>query len=264
LKWMSYIIAGRVSQSPVVTEFIHSASKLLNLVNDSILKKASGIPINENIVAEKLQIFLTLIEHVQVFCEVATHRVSGSRGRWLTVIFLQLVKFSIQLLLLLKYDQGLQLSPPISPLNRQKDIPQLCGKKVVTPDCNSNVEVTFTLKSSQRVMRTLDAAPPLVSRSWKLPKATECSSTSVCKSASKLDGRYFAGEILHISRPLAHLLSMGVFGKFSWKPWFIAFGLDLMSLHYLRQKKHFNKTESREINRRMFSLDCLLTEVSFL
>lgn len=37
---------GRFSQSPVVTELIHSSSKLLTLLNDSILRKSAGIPIN--------------------------------------------------------------------------------------------------------------------------------------------------------------------------------------------------------------------------
>ncbi|GFU00318.1 peroxisomal membrane protein PEX16 [Nephila pilipes] len=268
LKWASYIIAGRFSQSPVVTELVHSSSKLLTLLNDNILRRAAGIPINVDVTVEKLSLFLTIIEYSEVFAEVATNRIFGSRGKWLTVLLLHLVKFAVQLLLLLKYDQGLHHSPPIPPLNRKKDVPELCkqsGNTEPLPEnySNSNVQVTFTLKTSGRVVRTVNAAPPLVSRSWQLPKIDEENYKASPRSPSKLSGKFLSGEILHIVRPLVHLASMGAFGEFSWKPFFIAMGMDVTSLHLLKQKHDFNKAEKLEINRRALSLFLYLLRSPF-
>ncbi|XP_055948784.1 peroxisomal membrane protein PEX16-like [Argiope bruennichi] len=257
LKWASYIVAGRFSQSPVVSELIHSASKLMTLLNDSILRNAAGIPVHVNAVVEKLNAYLTIIEYTEVFAEVATHRIHGPRAKWLTVISIHILKFAIHLLLLFKYKQGLHHSPPIPPLNRPKDIPELCKLSTnagpVTEN-SPNVEVTFTLKTTGRVMRTLNAAPPLVSRSWQLPKVDEDNCRSVHSSPAKLSGKYLTAEMLHTARPLVHLASMRAFGEFSWKPYLIALGMDLTSLHLLRQKSDFNKKEKQEINRRALSL----------
>ncbi|GIY04849.1 peroxisomal membrane protein PEX16, partial [Caerostris extrusa] len=226
LKWASYIVAGRFSQSPVVTELIHSASKLLTLVNDSILRKAAGFSINTNSVVEKLKTYLAIIEYAEVFVEVGAHQISGTRGKWLTVILLHLIKFTINCLLLLKYNQGICHSPPIQPLNRTKDIPEL--NRQSNPECYPNVEVTFTLSSSGRIVRSLHAAPPLVPRTWQVPKVDEDSYKAVRNRVpSKLSGKYLTGEMLHLLRPLVHLASMGVFGEFSWKPFLIAMGIDV-------------------------------------
>ncbi|KFM82634.1 Peroxisomal membrane protein PEX16, partial [Stegodyphus mimosarum] len=205
LKWMSYIAAGRFSRSTVVTELIHSVSNLLALVNDNILRKAAGIPVHVNVAVEKLQTLLAVIEYSEVFAEVAARRISGSRGKWLVIASVQFVKTVIRILLILKYDQGLQHSPPIKPLNRRCDLPQLCegdGNPNAAANFSKNVEVTFKLKRSGRAVRTLDTAPPLVSRTWKLPKEDE--SMQLNRLPSKLTEEYLAGEILHVCRPLVH------------------------------------------------------------
>ncbi|KAG8184085.1 hypothetical protein JTE90_025395 [Oedothorax gibbosus] len=269
LKWASYIIAGRFSQSPVVTELIHCSSKLLTLLNDSILRKSAGIPINVNVTVEKLKTFLTVLEYSEVFAEVAAHRLSGTRAKWLTVVLIHLTKCAIRLLLLLSpVEGGLHLSPPISPLNRKKDVPgvvEQTPKSSIQPLKTNKVEVTFTLRSTGRVMRTLEAAPPLVSRSWKLPESNESStsSNSFCRTPTKLSGDQLTGEIMYMFRPLVHLASMGIFGEFSWKPLFIALGIDVTSLHLLKQKKDFNKAEKQELSRRALLLILYLLRSPF-
>ncbi|XP_042906657.1 peroxisomal membrane protein PEX16 [Parasteatoda tepidariorum] len=263
LKWTSYIIAGRFGRSPVVTEFIHSVSKLLNLLNDSLLRKAAGLPIHEDQLIEKMQTFLTVIEHAEVFAEVAAARIAGARGRWLIVVLLELFKFIVRLFLL-RRDHRLLIVPPISPLNRQKDIPQLCGgektdSSITTPK-PERPSITFTLKSSKRIMRKLEAAPPLVSRTWKLPKVP---SSSLYDTPSQLEGKYLTAEVLHLCRPLMHLISMGAFGEFSWKPFFVALALDVTSLHILREKKDYVRAERLEMNRRVMSFIVYLLRSPF-
>jgi len=264
LKWMSYIAAGRFSKSPVLTEFIHSVSNLLTLFNDNILRKAVNTPVYDNVTVEKLQNYLAVIEYSEVFAEIAARQITGKHGKWLIIVSLQIIKTAIRLILLLKYNTGIQHSPPIPPLNRKVDIPELCDvpKESESSAAMKNVEVTFTLKHSGRVVRTLDAAPPLVSRTWKLPNAVGNNMKICYRNPSKLSDKNLTGEILHVCRPLIHLLSMGGFGEFSWKPWLIAFGIDVTSLHFL-QDGSLNRAEKLEISRRALSMITYLLRSPF-
>lgn len=64
----------------------------------------------------------------------------------------------IRLILVLKYRIGIQHSPSIPPLNRKVDVPELCEEnKIEMNGIPKNVEVTFTLQHSGRVVRTLEA-----------------------------------------------------------------------------------------------------------
>lgn len=65
----------------------------------------------------------------------------------------------IRLVLVLKYNLGIQHSHPIPPLNRKVDIPNVSkeNKEKETSAVSKNVEVTFTLQRSGRVVRTLDS-----------------------------------------------------------------------------------------------------------
>lgn len=263
LKWMSYIAAGRFTQSPVLTELIHSISNLLTLFNDNILRKAASIPVYDDVIVGKLQNYLAIIEYSEVFAEIATHRLIGKHGRWFIILSLQIIKTIIRLLLVLKYNIGIQHSPPIPPLNRKVDVPELCeGNKTEINSIPKNLEVTFTLQHSGRVVRSLESAPPLVSRSWKLPKSTTADIKLCYKNPSKLSDKYLCGEVLHVCRPLAHLISMSGFGEFSWKPWLVAFAIDVSSLHLLQNGK-FNRAEKLEISRRALSLIIYLLRSPF-
>lgn len=76
----------------------------------------------------------------------------------LSNIFNFLVRTLIRLVLVLKYKTGIQHYPPIPPLNRKVDIPKLCeGNKMEVDGTPKNLEVTFTLQHSGRMVRTLEA-----------------------------------------------------------------------------------------------------------
>ncbi|XP_054713045.1 peroxisomal membrane protein PEX16-like [Uloborus diversus] len=253
LKWMSYIVAGRFSQSQVITELIHCASNLLTLLNDSILRKSIGIPVHINVAVEKLQTYLAVLEYAEVFAEIAARRLSGNRGRWFIIVSVQVVKTFIRSVLLLKYEQGLQLSPPIPPLNRRREISLAESKSKKLSSTEKTDDSTFTLKRSGRVIRTLETAPPLTARSWKVPKS-ENNTNLPLRNPTKLVNRHFTAEMLHLFRPLIHLLSVGAFGELSWKPWVVALGIDIASLHMLKENEKFNRTERIEINRRALTM----------
>lgn len=261
LRWLSYLAAGHFTQSVVVSEFVHSASNLLTLLNDTILRKAASIPVHVDAVVERLQTSLSVIEYVEVFAEVAARQI-GNKTRWIFIVVIQLVKCVIRLVLVLKYKQGLQLSPTIPTLNRRRDVPQFChlnndSSSVSSGDpCSSEPGVIFTLKRSGRVIRTLEAAPPLSGRTWKLPYLPEDSQGSLSPGSLPipLTRTEVVAEILHITRPLVHLAALGVFGERSWKSWLTAFAMDTTSLHMLKDRRCRQHVEKAEWGRRAVTL----------
>lgn len=129
---------------------------------------------------------------------------------------------------------------------------------------------TITLKRSGRVMRTLESAPNRSQRTWSLPGVTDGRTDSrtdprmkqlldrTRKDAppSDLSEIQLVGELIHILRPLGHLVSMGLFGPTAWSPYLVSLGMDVTSLKLLHEPrdKIWNLAESIELGQRSFAL----------
>ncbi|RWS03679.1 peroxisomal membrane protein PEX16-like protein [Dinothrombium tinctorium] len=265
LRWISYLMSGRVDNSHIVSELIYSASNLLQLLNDYILRKAAGIEftLNSTPEVEHLQIFLTVVEYIQVFSEFLAKRFSGEFGKWITIAIIQTTKAVIKLVLLFKYDRGIQCQLPIIPLERRTDLP--LSKNCATPKCSSKDEVdevnnssTLKLKRSGRVMRSLETAPPRSKRTWMLPidpKRDLVERQRKNAPPTPLNDVQKMGELLHIVRPVAHVFAMGGFGEQAWTPYLLSLGMDVASLHLLTStNKPWNSKEKIEIGQRSIAL----------
>ncbi|XP_013786235.1 peroxisomal membrane protein PEX16-like [Limulus polyphemus] len=272
LRWISYITAGRFEHSPIISELIYSASSLLGLVNDTILRKAANIPLHVNTSVESLQRCLAILEYTEVFLEIASSRLGGPSIRWIVITVIQLIKTALHLVLLLRFDQGIQKCPAVSPLNRRRDLSQLQNRNKKENGHNSNektnctpMEVTFSLKRSGRTIRTLAAAPPLSKRTWKLPESEKQpkNTPKIHFPPTSLEGQQFAAELLHLMRPMTHLATMGLYGTDSWKPWIVALGMDVSSLHLLRENEQLNHAEQLELTRRALMLVMFLLRSPF-
>lgn len=197
----------------------------------------------------------------------------------------------IKLLLVLKYKQGLQRSNPVLPLDRRSDLICLQRnhnktlKKNQRGRCEEAVseavgresegvgresegvgsgeeeeESTITLKRSGRVIRTLESAPHRKQRTWSLPgdgrvrEVVDRGRKDAPPSALSQTQLY--GELIHILRPLAHLVSMGMFGPTAWSPYLLSLGMDVTSLKLLHEPrdKVWNLTENIELGQRSFAL----------
>lgn len=121
---------------------------------------------------------------------------------------------------------------------------------------------TITLKRSGRVMRTLESAPNRGQRTWSLPGVTDprmrqlVDRTKKDAPPSDLSEIQLYGELIHILRPLAHLVSMGLFGPTAWPPYLVSLGMDVTSLKLLHEPrdKIWNLAESIELGQRSFAL----------
>ncbi|XP_029438008.1 peroxisomal biogenesis factor 16 isoform X2 [Rhinatrema bivittatum] len=249
---LSYALAGRFAASHELSELVYSASNLLVLLNDGILRKELRRTLPLPLSQQKLLTWLSVLECVEVFVEMSAQKVWGQLARWAVIILLQLAKAILRTLLLLWYRSGIQTTPPIMPLDRElQQDPQ-------DPD-PEGTEATYMGKRSNRVLRPLAETPSLHSRLWGCPQQrSERHRKRKAEESERLPTplglQQTLAESVNIARPLAHLLGLATWGQKSWKPWLLSGILDVTSLSLLSNVKELNPRERTEIRRRSLLL----------
>lgn len=271
LRVSSYIIPGRFVASKELSELLYGSSNLLALLHDYIfrsrlkLRKCPGGD-DEN----RLLLYLTVIESIEVFLEMAAERLWGEIGKWVVVSVIQLSKVALRMLLLRSDKPKLQKYPLVPLLNRQLVFQAARNREMGMNDGKENEseqededeeevdesevlpeeveeEQVWKGKRSGRSVRSLAASPPTGFRSWKVPQ-----SSSSDETPSELNRGQFYAEVLYVIRPLLHLPCMFVLGEKSWKPWFLACLADVASLSlHTKCNQSLTSSEKTEISRRM-------------
>uniref|UniRef100_A0A1B6LMU6 Peroxisomal membrane protein PEX16 n=1 Tax=Graphocephala atropunctata TaxID=36148 RepID=A0A1B6LMU6_9HEMI len=240
VKWISYFVAGRISNSAVISELVYSVSNLLVLVNDNIIRKSQ--PLHTYGSADRLKTWLTVLDYSEVFIEVSVSRTWGEAGRWIVIVLVQIFKCIARLSLLYRYKENIVQNPPVVPLKRSE---------INNPVFEVPPE-GFALKSG-RVIRTVDAATPLMYRTWKPPVLNNHEG----KEDAVLSPTQFLGEVIYITKPLAHLAALYRCGPQNWKPWILAFAMDILSLQLVKGNaagSNMSRRQSLELSRRQVSL----------
>ncbi|KAI8117221.1 hypothetical protein FF38_06910 [Lucilia cuprina] len=246
-KWVSYFVAGRISDSSVATELIYSLSNLLVLYNDRIIaqdrqEKGEKVP-GEIATASgssgfcyRLKVMLTTLEYCEVFIEISAKRVFGNKGKWLVIAGIQMMKAAGRYFILKHSVEQIITSPAMPALNRRalKKNKHTNPNTATTGHTHSLEEhnITFKLKRSGRIVRKVEGAPPLQYRSFKLNEEIES------MQKSQVPKILLQAEYLYIAKPLIHLASMGVFGESSWKQFMVSFAVDMASINMYRKNRH--------------------------
>ncbi|XP_052797370.1 peroxisomal membrane protein PEX16-like [Mya arenaria] len=264
---LSFLVAGRFENGDLISELIYSASNLLVFLNDNVFKAASKYGLSASALVEKLRSWLTVIEYSEVFLEMGARRKWGDKGAWIVITAIQIAKTVMRLFLLWKCNGGIETTPPIQPVDREilktSDEHDNLEDAWDEEEANTGQEKTFKLKSSGREIRTMKAAGNSNVRTWGVPQngvippETSVLSTKrklLNQPSTRLIGVRRWAECLHVTRPMAHLLSMYIFGQDSWKPWLLAVGMDMTSQKLFGENKDLNIRERAEVKRRNLML----------
>ncbi|XP_054443077.1 peroxisomal biogenesis factor 16 isoform X1 [Pteronotus mesoamericanus] len=244
---------GRFADSHELSELVYSASNLLVLLNDGILRKELRKKLPVSLSQQKLLTWLSVLECVEVFMEMGAAKVWGEAGRWLVVALIQLAKAVLRMFLLVWFKAGLQTSPPIAPLDREAQAQAPDGEH-----SHGSQEQSYVGKRSNRVVRTLQNTPSLHSRHWGAPQQQERwqqrHEEELSITPTPLGLQETIAESLYIARPLLHLLSLGIWGQRSWTPWLLSGVVDVTSLSLLSDRKGLSRRERLELRRRTILL----------
>ncbi|XP_029063606.1 peroxisomal biogenesis factor 16 isoform X2 [Monodon monoceros] len=195
--------AGRFADSHELSELVYSASNLLVLLNDGILRRELRRKLPVSLSQQKLLTWLSVLECVEVFMEMGAAKVWGEVGRWLVVALIQLAKAVLRMFLLIWFKAGLQTSPPIVPLDRETQAQSQDGDR--SPGSR---EQSYVGKRSKRVVRTLQDTPSLHSRHWGAPQQREGRQQheELSITPTPLGLQETIAESLYIARPVLHCI----------------------------------------------------------
>ncbi|XP_069821438.1 peroxisomal biogenesis factor 16 isoform X2 [Dendropsophus ebraccatus] len=241
----------RFTDSHELSELVYSASNLLVLLNDGILRKEFLKPPPTDGPQQRLKNWLGVLESLEVFIEIGSARAWGDKIRWAAILVIQLLKACLRVMLLLWYKSGIQTSPPVTPLDREGALNQ------TEEESNGKADTCFVGSRSRRAVRSLSDTPSGRNRFWRSPQIPDLRGDGHHERNGKPSDLGTLGtiaETVHIMRPVTHLASLAVWGQKSWKPWLLAAALDIASLSVLRDIDHLSRRERGELRRRTLLL----------
>ncbi|KAG3118418.1 hypothetical protein PI125_g2917 [Phytophthora idaei] len=263
------LVPKRLMEPEVATQFGYSLVGLLHMYHDYVLWKKDykeTEPLtNCNKLTRLVRVPLSLISHVQVLAEVVARRVGGDVGKWRLIVWVEVVKSVIRLVLLAqrrramlmrggKY-KGVESAPRPSAFARFKK-PKQPGAR--------------TGKTFGKA--TVSEPEPPVEKSAEEPSKILFEDATIEVAEGSREDLLVAGEVCHILRPVVYALLRHRRPATSWTPVVVSLLVELSGLALsaaavkpVEQLKHVSgdKTKDELAARKMALLLYLLRDPVF-
>ncbi|KAK1945626.1 Peroxisome biogenesis protein 16 [Phytophthora citrophthora] len=220
------LVPKRVLEPEVATQFGYSLVGLLHLYHDYVLWKKDNQEPEPTEIGHKLTRFvrvpLSLISHVQVLAEVVARRVGGDVGKWKLIVWVEIVKSVLRLVLLAqrrrgmlarggKY-KGVESAPRPSAFARFKK-PKQPGARTGKTFGKATVE-----------------SEPSTEKSTEEPNKITFDDATIEVAEGAREDLLVAGEVCHILRPVVYALLRRRRPETSWTPVVLSLLVELSGL----------------------------------
>ncbi|KAG7388778.1 hypothetical protein PHYPSEUDO_011797 [Phytophthora pseudosyringae] len=221
------LVPKRVMEPEVATQFGYSLVGLLHLYHDYVLWKKDSKEMEPPTSCQKLtrlvRVPLSLISHVQVLAEVVARRVGGDVGKWRLIVWVEVVKGVLRLVLLAqrrramlmrggKYT-GVESAPRPSAFARFKK-PKQPGAR--------------TGKTFGKA--TASEPEPSTEKASDEPNKITFEDATLEVAEGSHEDLLVAGEVCHILRPVVYALLRRRRPETSWTPVVVSLLVELSGL----------------------------------
>ncbi|GAB9469397.1 hypothetical protein Gpo141_00006676 [Globisporangium polare] len=235
LETMLYIapqlVPKKAVEPEIATQAGYSLVGLLHLYHDYILYKSAKNPDDKppsavEQLTRMVRVPLSLITHTQVLSEVLARKIGGEVGKWRVIVWIEVVKSVLRLILLMqtrksllikggKY-KGVETSPQPSAFAR--------FKKNSAEKRGSRTGKTFAAKKTEEPVAEEAAGSP------QAPNTVTFEDPAAVIHGVPREELLLGGEVLHILRPVAYALLRIRRTEESWTPVLVSFLMEISGL----------------------------------
>ena len=87
------VFTGKLPNSTLFSELFYAFSNTFTLVNSQIILKAHlRSPDRFEDVKYRFQLFFTVVDYMSAFSEIGAEQLKGTRGKWVVITVIQLMK----------------------------------------------------------------------------------------------------------------------------------------------------------------------------
>jgi len=264
-----FLAPGRYSSSEVLAEAGYACVSAVSLWHDLLVcrylqRKARlrRAPLDDPVLvrgSEPLLIGLTLLQHTELFLEIAALHKIGDRARWILVFVVELLKAVLRIMLLIKGGGAMLIQHTIPERNdilTEKNAQDFTLEEIEqTQKSEYNEKHNIALSELEQLSNVAltTAKPRRRGPRETLLKSAPISLLDPSRAASSKPTRtalLVYGEYLYILRPVVYLIGMYLFGRLSWVPWLASLGVDAVGSWYSSSSRNMNQQERNEISRR--------------
>ncbi|POM72740.1 Peroxisomal membrane protein PEX16 [Phytophthora palmivora] len=222
------LVPKRVMEPEVATQFGYSLVGLLHLYHDYVLWKKDNNEKKPSTNSEKLtrlvRVPLSLISHVQVLAEVVARRVGGDVGKWRLIVWVEMIKSVLRLVLLAQRRRAMLMRGGKYKGVESAPRPSAFARFKKTKQPGARTGKTFGKAT------TTEPEPTTDKHADEAPNKITFENATIEVAEGSREDLLVAGEICHILRPVVYALLRRRRPETSWTPVIMSLLVELSGL----------------------------------